>query len=72
MTEAETKTLATLTARCALVGATLHQVPAEAGHREFIVSRWHLTKSFATLDEVDAWLARLEGGVEDCNRGGTA
>jgi hypothetical protein len=37
-------------------------LPDDAGRTEFIVSRWHLTKSFATLAEVETWLARFEGG----------
>jgi hypothetical protein len=56
------KAMATCQARCALLGATLHALPDDAGRTEFIVSRWHLTKSFATLAEVETWLARFEGG----------
>ncbi|MFG6428412.1 hypothetical protein [Roseateles sp. LYH14W] len=57
----EGKALATCKARAALLGATLHALPDDAGRSEFIVSRWHLTKSFATLAEVEAWLDRVEG-----------
>lgn len=56
------KSLATCQARAALLGATLHALPDDAGRTEFIVSRWHLTKCFATLAEVDVWLLRFEGG----------
>ena len=59
---AVTKSLATCQARAALLGATLHALPDDAGRTEFIVSRWHLTKCFATLADVDAWLERFEGG----------
>jgi len=62
MTAADPKALATLTARCALLGATLHALSDDAGRAEFIVSRWHLTKSFGSLAEVEAWLTRFEGG----------
>lgn len=60
--ELDPKTLATCQARAALLGATLHALPDDGGRQEFIVSRWHLTKSFATLAEVEAWLTRFEGG----------
>jgi hypothetical protein len=55
------KALATCQARAALLGATLHALPDDAGRCEFIVSRWALTKSFATLAEVETWLDRVEG-----------
>jgi len=55
------KALATCQARAALLGATLHALPDDGGRAEFIVSRWALTKSFATLAEVEAWLDRVEG-----------
>ncbi|MDR7331993.1 hypothetical protein [Roseateles asaccharophilus] len=62
MSAVDSKMLATLTARCALLGATLHALPDDGGRAEFIVSRWALTKGFSTLAEVEAWLARFEGG----------
>ena len=61
MTGHAAKDFSTLQARAALLGATLHELPDDTGCTEFIVSRWHLTKCFATLAEVEAWIRRVGG-----------
>ena len=50
------KQSATLAARAALVGVTLHTLKDECGRREWIASRWALTRSFRSLEELSAWL----------------
>lgn len=40
--------------------ATL-QARCDDGRPEYIVSRWALTKSFRTMDEIEGWLPRVEG-----------
>ena len=55
------KLFATLQARCALAGATLHQLQNDHGNTIFIVSRWALTRELADLDAVASWLDRVLG-----------
>lgn len=54
----QSKRLATAAARCALLGATL---TSDCGHAGFVVSWRHLTRSFSTLAEVEAWIDGAEG-----------
>lgn len=57
----DAKRLATLIARAALVGVIVHRSESDFGGEEFIASRWALTKSFNTLDALEAWLNRVTG-----------
>lgn len=58
--KAEHKLFATLQARAALVGITLHQIEGDFGI-EYVASKWNLTKAFASLLEVGVWLDRVTG-----------
>lgn len=53
------KRLATVTARCALAGITLHRIEDDRGRETFIVTRWALTRELQTLDDVEQWLERV-------------
>ncbi|MEO8022098.1 hypothetical protein [Polaromonas sp.] len=55
------KRYATMQARAALAGVTLQRIEDDRGREVFIVSRWAMTREIATLDDVEAWLARIEG-----------
>lgn len=55
------KALATCQARAALLGAALYQLTSDRGHAGFVVSWQHLTRSFSTLAEVEAWIDGAEG-----------
>lgn len=56
--DVEAKRSATLRARAALLGATLHRL--EDGR--FLVSRLGLSREHATLDDVERFIAAMEGG----------
>lgn len=52
----------TAAARTALLGGTLHALPALAFEPAAFVIAWRgLTKSFEAIDDVEAWLDRFEG-----------
>ena len=55
------KQLATLRARCALAGVTLHALENDHGKTVYIVSRWALTRELADLESVAAWLKKVTG-----------
>ena len=55
------KRLATLAARAALSGVTLHHIEGDFVPDLFIVSRWALTREFTNLDDVEAWLDMITG-----------
>ena len=55
------KAKSTLVARAALVGAVLHITEDDRGRPLFVVSKWALTRSMGTVDEVEAWLRRAGG-----------
>lgn len=55
------KRFATLQARAALAGITLHQLEGDFGATIYIATRWSLTKQMDDLDEVGAWLDRVTG-----------
>ncbi len=63
MTE-HTKRLATLRARAALAGVTLHVIENDHGKTVYIVSRWAMTRELADLDAVEGWLASVTGGTK--------
>lgn len=52
----ETKRLATVTARCALAGITLHHFHGGTKDEVFLVARWSMTREFRSLDDVECWL----------------
>jgi hypothetical protein len=58
------KQFATLRARAALSGVELYQVDDDVGRPLFIVTKWAMTSAMSTLDDVAAWLARVDGKVE--------
>jgi hypothetical protein len=47
---------ATLAARAALAGVTLHALKDECGRREWVCVRWHLCRAFTNLQELEDWL----------------
>lgn len=55
----DAKRLASATARAALRGIVLHSLEADDGGLLLIATQFHLTKSFNSLDEVEAWLKRI-------------
>lgn len=59
--QAMEKRAATCTARAAIAGVSLHRLADDAGRPEWIATRWALTRAFHSLDDVEAWLARVEG-----------
>lgn len=60
---ADAKRIATATARAALRGITLHQLWDDRGRPDFIASWQALTRSFSSIEDVEAWLGRVEGSV---------
>ncbi len=55
------KPIDTIRARCALSGINLHVTEDDFGNPLFIASRWAMTRSFSSVEEVEAWLARVTG-----------
>jgi hypothetical protein len=55
------KRLATLRARAALAGVTVHVSDNDAGRVEYVVSHqaWALTKALASLNDLEHWLDRV-------------
>jgi hypothetical protein len=60
MTTDHDKQLATLQARCALIGAALTTSDDDHGQPLYIVSRWALTRALPSLDAVEQWLNTYE------------
>ena len=58
-----TKRLATLRARAALAGVTLHAIESDYGKTVYIVSRWAMTRELADLDLLESWLQRVGGAA---------
>lgn len=55
----------TLRARRALAGIALHVTTNDRGQTVFIAtSRWALTRTFETIAEVEEWLDRVAGKVQ--------
>lgn len=50
------KEMATLAARCALLGYTCHAIEGDLQPRVFIVSRGAETRGFDNLDKIEHWL----------------
>ena len=59
--ESAGKWFATLQARCALAGISLHELDNDHGDTVYIVSRWALTRELSNLDAVASWLDRVQG-----------
>lgn len=55
------KRFATVQARAALIGATLHRIDNDRGIEVFIISKWALTRELRDIEAVEAWLDRIEG-----------
>lgn len=55
------KRLSTLVARAALVGVIVHRIESDFGGEEFIATKWALTKSFSSMDALEAWLDKVIG-----------
>ena len=55
------KRLATLAARAALNGITLHHTSGDFVPNLFVVSKWALTREFTNLDDVQDWLDLVTG-----------
>lgn len=57
----EQKRLATLIARAALRGVTVYRTESDFGGVEYVATKWALTKSFSSMDALEAWLLRVCG-----------
>lgn len=55
------KRFATLQARCALAGISLHKLENDQGATVYIVSRWALTRELPDLEAVESWLDKVQG-----------
>ena len=55
------KRLATCVARCALLGITLQAADDDAGRPLYVANLQALTRQFASLADVEAWLDKVEG-----------
>lgn len=58
------KRLANLRARCALQGVQLHVIDGDNGLPLYIVTKWALTASLDSLDNLAAWVSRVDGQSE--------
>lgn len=61
---AHEKRLANLRARCALQGVQLFATTDDHGKLLVIVTKWALTYQMHSLDEVAAWVHRIDGQQE--------
>ncbi len=59
MDQAAVKRIATLRARAALIGAMVIDSHDDLGRRVWILTRWSLTRAFASLDDLEALLNRM-------------
>lgn len=55
------KAFATVQARAALAGVSLHRLEDDRGREIFVVSRGAMTRELPSLDAVSAWLDALIG-----------
>lgn len=53
--------LEALRARCSLAGVRMHATTDDRGQPMFVASRWNLSRTFASGEEVAAWLDRVVG-----------
>lgn len=49
------KTIATLKARAALAGVTVHEMSSG----EYVAGRWNLSRTFTSLEELERWLDQI-------------
>ena len=63
-TPEQAKRLATLAARAAMVGVTVHRIEGDFLSEVFICSRWALTREFTDMDSLELWLGRVDGRKE--------
>lgn len=57
--DAQAKRQATATARAALIGAIVTPSHDDRGQPTWLLSRWSLTREFASLDDLEALLTRM-------------
>jgi hypothetical protein len=57
----DAKRVATAKARAALRGIVLHQLADDSGRPEFVATQGAWTRSFSTIEAVEAWLDQREG-----------
>ena len=57
--EADRKAWSTAQAKCLLAGFTAALIDDDGGKPQLIVSRWALTRAFASPAEAEAWLRRV-------------
>lgn len=57
----DAKRIATAKARAALRGIVLHQLPDDRGRPEFVATEGPWTRSFSSIEAVEAWLDQREG-----------
>lgn len=57
------KAIATARAKAALIGASLIPSKDDRGRETFILSRWTLTREFASLEEAETVIQRMSGEV---------
>lgn len=58
---ADAKTVATLQARCALIGVQLVRSTDDRDRPTFIASRWGMTRQLDSVEAVEQFLARIGG-----------
>lgn len=63
-TEHQHKLASTLRARAALRGIVVVETQDDRGNPEWIASLYAMTKAFGSLDELRAWLDRVEGAQQ--------
>jgi hypothetical protein len=61
LTPDQLKMLSTARARAALRGVVVHCMPDDTGSPEYVVTQGPWTVALKSLDELEAWLDRIEG-----------
>lgn len=59
MRERINKHQTTLCARCALFGLVLNVLEDDHGKPLYVATRWAITRSFSSLQELEKWLDKL-------------
>ena len=57
----DTKRFATLQARAALAGISLHRIERDFSPMVYIATKWALTRELRGLDAVEQWFDRVMG-----------
>lgn len=55
--------LSTLRARCALLGIVLTDTEDDHGKPLYVATRWAMTRAFASLKDLEDWLASITEGA---------